>query len=282
MTVRGHLLPFAILAAAGASAAQAADEKRLHHLVTDVRFNEALPGINLGLRNASAVKTVADRKLTVTGTEPQFTVRGTVACRSGAKITKVQAVAGGLVNNNGQIYLMSDWGASPEITTYNGQRTAQVAIPLKVNVSRTYNEELVDLSFNPARAFEQKLLLFVNRGGSAAQYLHTDEVFGMDVPISLIAWCRMDDKNSALHGQEAGGYVQRVIPASILFSGDPAIVDGVGVMATNSGSGGTLAAPTSPPPPGTTITATQPSEPRGDRPVRAPADPAPPARSVGN
>ena len=278
MIRRSVLLSTAIAAGAYASAAQGADEKRLHHLVADARFSQNLPGINLGLRNMSAVKTVADRKLTVTGNEPQFTVRGVVACRAGAKLTKVQAVAGGVVNNNGQIYVMSNWGASPQVTTYNGQQSAQVAIPLKVNVSRTYNGEAVDLTFNPARTFEQKLSLFVNGGGSAAQYLHTDEVFGIDVPISLIAWCRMEDKNSSFYGQEAGGYVQRMISASILFNGDPAIVDGVGVMATNRGSGGTVAAPQTPPPPGTTIAAPRASEPDDDRPVRAPADQTPPAR----
>ena len=282
MIARSLLLSTAIAAAACASAAQAADEKRLHHLVADARFNQSLPGINLGLRNMSAVKTVADRKLTVTGNEPQFTVRGVVACRSGAKLTKLQAFAGGVVNNNGHIYIMSNWGASPEVTTYSGQQSAQVAIPLKVNVTRTYNGEAVDLTFNPARTFEQKLAQFVNGGGSAMQYLHIDEVFGMDVPIHLIAWCKMEDKKSTFYGQEAGGYVRRDIPASILFNGDPAIVDGVGVMATNSGSGGTVAAPQPPPPPGTTIAAPQPSEPSGDRPVRAPADPAPPVRRVGN
>ena len=282
MINRNILLVLAATGALGAVAAEAADEKRLHHLVADARFSESLPGINLGLRNMSAVKTVADRKLTVTGNEPQFTVRGVVACRPGAKLTKVQAVAGGVVNNNGHIFVMSNWGASPQVTTYAGQQSAQVAIPLKVNVTRTYNGEAVDLTFNPARSFEQKLAQYVQGGGSAAQYLHIDEVFALDVPINLIAWCTMADKNSSLYGQESGGYVRRDIAASILFNGDPAIVDGVGVMATNRGSGGTIAAPTPPPPPGTTVAAPQPSAPSGDRPVRAPAEPAPPARRVGN
>ena len=282
MTRRSLLLSTAVFAAAIATAVQAADEKRLHYLVADVRFSESLPGINLGLRNMSATKTVADRKLTVTGSEPEFSVRGVVACRAGAELTKVQAVAGGVVNNNGQIFVMSNWGASPPVTTYNGQQLAQVTIPLKVKVSRTFNNELVDLTFNPARTFEQKLAQFVQGGGSAAQYLHIDEVFVMDVPIHLIAWCKMEDKKSTFYGQEAGGYMRRDIPASILFDGDPAIVDGIGVRATNGGSGGILAAPQPPPPPGTTIAAPQTSEPSDGRPVRAPADPAPPARRVGN
>lgn len=259
------LLMLPLLAAVHLSPAQAADEKRLHFLVTEARFDEALPGIHLGLENKAATKTVAERKLTVTGSEPQFTVRGLVACRPGAKLTKVRAVAGGIVNNNGTIYIMSDWGASPEITQYSGLQSAQVQIPLTVKVSRTYAGQAVDLSFNPAYAFEKKLAAFVSNGGSAVQYLHTDEAFSMDVPINLIAWCKMEDSNSALYGTEAGGFVRREVQATILFSGDPAIVDGVGVVSSTRATGGTIQAP-------------QPAPESSDKPVRAtrPAEPRPP------
>jgi hypothetical protein len=263
-----YLSLFPIAGLVVATPGSAADEKRLHYLVSDARFSESLPGINLGLRNQSTIKTVAERKLTVTGNEPDFVVRGVVACRAGAKLTKVQAVAGSVVNNNGMIYVMSNWGASPQITTYGGQQSAQVAIPLKIKVSRTYAGEAVDLTFNPARHFEKKLTAFVNGGGSAAQYLHVDEVFHMDVPIILIAWCKMENKDSAFYGQESGGYVRRDIAASILFNGDPAIVDGVGVIAATKATGATIAAPQ---PPQT-----------DERPIRATPEQQPPARRAGD
>src|SRR5690606_22457374 len=128
--------------------------------------------------------------------------------------------------------------------------------------------QAVDLSFNPAHAFEKKLTAFVNTGGSAAQYLHVDEVFHMDVPIILIAWCKMENRDSTFYGQESGGYVRRDIAASILYNGDPAVVDGVGVIAATKATGATVAAPQ---PPQT-----------NERPIRATQDPQPPARRAGD
>lgn len=224
-----------------ASPALAADQTSFGHPLDEVKITQNIPSINLSLANTAAVKTVDARRLVVSGPDPQFTVKGIVACKPGARLTGVQAIAGSVVNNNGQITPMMDWGASPVLTNMAGQNAAEVAIPLKIKVSRTYNKEAVDLTFNPAREFEQKLRMFVNGGGSAAQYLQTSEAFGMKVPVHLIAWCRAD--SGVLAGQNRGGYVKREVPATILYNGDHRIVDGAGVRATVKGSGGTIEAP---------------------------------------
>jgi hypothetical protein len=232
------------LAALAAGPAVAADEEHLSTLVTYMRLTETTPGVSLGLRNLAAIKTVAARKLTVTGDEPTIEVTGIVGCRDGATLTKVQAAAAKAINNGGEAYIVNSWGASAEDTSIAGKKGAQVKLSFKLHVTRTYHHEAVDLSFNPARVYEKKIEAFVAKGGSAAQYLHTDDAFDMQVPISLIAWCRMNPNADFMAGKTQAGVVTREIKATILFHGDPRIVDGIGVINANKGSGGMLHAPT--------------------------------------
>jgi hypothetical protein len=233
-------IPAACLVAL-ATPALAADQSSFGHPIEDIRITEPLPSINLSLRNQATIKTVEARRLAVTGPEPQFTVQGIVACKPGARLTGVQALAGSVVNNNGQIMPMQDWGSTPVLTSMAGLPAAQVSIPLRIKVSRTYNGEAVDLTFNPAREFELKLKKFVSNGGSAAQYLQATEAFDMTVPVHLIAWCKAD--SGVLAGQNRGGYVKREVPATILFEGDTRIIGGAGATAATTGSGGTVTAP---------------------------------------
>jgi hypothetical protein len=241
MTKPGNLALAAGCLTVIAPSALAADQSSFAYPLADIEITQSLPSINLGLKNQAAITTVDARRITVTGPEPEFTVRGKVACASGSRLTGVQAFAGSVVNNNGHITPMQNWGASPVLTSMAGQSAALVAIPLKIKVSRTYNGEAVDLSFNPAREFELKLKKFVSNGGSAAQYLQVSEAFDMTVPVHLIAWCKAE--SGVLTGQTRGGFVKREVPATILFNGDPRIVDGAGVRAATKGSGGTVAAP---------------------------------------
>jgi hypothetical protein len=55
----------------------------------------------------------------------------------------------------------------------------------------------------------------------------------MPVTVNLIAWCKMPaNANSVLAGKTYAGFASRSVPVSILYSGDPKIVDGRGVRAT--------------------------------------------------
>jgi hypothetical protein len=241
MTKPGNLAIATACLVAITTSAVAADQSSFGYPLDDVKITQNIPSINLSLSNRAAIKTVDARRLIVTGAEPQFTVNGIVACKPGAKLTGVQALAGSVINNNGQITPMQNWGSSAVLTNVAGQSAAVVAIPLKIKVSRAYNGEAVDLSFNPAREFELKLKKFVSNGGSAAQYLQVSEAFDMTVPVHLIAWCKAE--SGVLAGQTRGGFVKREVPATILFNGDPRIVDGAGVRAATKGSAGTVAAP---------------------------------------
>ncbi|MXO59200.1 hypothetical protein GRI89_06565 [Altererythrobacter salegens] len=237
----------AVMAMSGAAAA--ADETSLPTLVTGAQFTDNLGDANLSLENKAAIKTVAARKLTVLGNDPHWTVTGLVGCRSGATLVKVQAFAGNVVNNNGVLYPIGTWSSSAEDTSVAGQIAAQVSLDLTLPVKRTYNNEAVELAFNPAREFELKLKAFVDKGGSAAQYMHTDEAYDMDVPIVLAAWCKMNGNSNFLPGMTQAGYVKRVVQATIIYHGDPAVVDGIGVISAQKATEGTVQAPTSKPTP---------------------------------
>ena len=163
------------------------------------------------------------------------------------------------INNNGEVYILNSWGASPEDTSVAGKKAALVQLSFTLHVSRAYNHEAVDISFNPARAYEKKLEAFVANGGSAAQYLHTDDAFDMKVPVSLVAWCRMNPNADFMAGQTQAGVVIREVTATILFHGDPKIVDGIGVIKANQGSGGTVQGPVTKPKPGRAVAPPKPS-----------------------
>lgn len=202
---------------------------------------------HLGLKNSAAIKTVEALDLTVTGADPQFLVEGQVFCKSGARIVAVQAVAGMVVYNSGQVTITQSYAQSPKLVADAGKTSANVAIPLTLAVTRKAGDAAVDFSFNPGRRFEQKLATFVGGGGSAAEYLRQGESFAMTVPIHLIAWCKMSaQSNSSLAGKTYAGTVGRNATVHVLYKGDPAIVDGRGVRASAPGD---VLAPAPPPTP---------------------------------
>lgn len=235
-----------------AISAQAADETRLGATVGNVLITKPIPAANLSLGNVSANKTVNGRDLRVTGPNPTFTVTGQVFCKGGARLVSVQAIIGQLGLNNGQLISLAPYGKSAEVLSVAGRTDADVSIPVTLPVSRQDTGALVDLTFNPALEFNRKLDAFVRNGGSAVSYLHQDEAFEMPVKVNLVAHCRMPDSdNSVLAGRTYAGYATRVVPVTILYNGDPAIVAGPAARSTvtTQGGGGGPPAKAAPPPP---------------------------------
>ena len=230
--------------------ALSADEASFAFPIDDLRITKTIPTRHsLSLENKATLKTVAARRLLVSGPAPQFTVTGVASCKDGAKLTGVQAFAGSVVNSGGDVYPMQGWGQSAKNTSVAGQKAALVTLKVTVNLSREATDSLVDLSYNPALEFEKRLAAFVAKGGSAALYMQSAEAFDMAIPIHFAAWCKMGPNHSTFPNMERAGFVRRDVPVTILYQGDPKIVDGIGVRATVGGTeGGKIAPPAKPRP----------------------------------
>lgn len=216
----------ALIALALPIAASANDETQLGATVLQMRFTENIPSANLGLKNTSTSKIASKRKMVVTGEAPKFVVKGQVVCQSGARLTAVQAVIGKAAINQTQLISLANGGQSPKLTHVAGLPGAFVEIPVTLSVSRTVSTSAIDLSFNPALAYEMKLKAYVAKGNTAAEYLRETQAFDMEVTVNLVAWCKMDSGQSVLSGKTYPGLVSRTVPVTILYNGDPAIVDG--------------------------------------------------------
>lgn len=223
-----------LVAVAGAAFLVAgADQTSLGPTVGNVLITKYIPGGNLGLANKASLKTVQAVDLRVSGNEPVFDVTGQLFCKNGARLVEAQAIIGNLFLHNNEPMAMAPYGKSAKLTSIAGRSDADVSIPVKLTVARRDTGAAVDLQFNPARHFMQKVKSFAANGGSAASYLREDQAFEMPVTVNLVAWCKMPaNANSVLAGKTYAGFASRSVPVSILYSGDSKIVDGRGVRAT--------------------------------------------------
>ena len=236
-----------------------ADQTSLGPTVGNVLITKYIPGGNLGLVNKASLKTVQAVDLRVSGNEPVYQVTGQLFCKNGARLVEAQAIIGKVFLHGPDAMAIAPYGKSAKLTSIAGRSDADVSIPVKLTVARRDSGAAVDLQFNPARHFMQKVKSFAANGGSAASYLRQDEAFEMPVTVNLVAWCKMPaNANSVLAGKTYAGFASRSVPVSILYSGDPKIVDGRGVRATA----------------GQTVKAQEPTVPQ----VKAPDTPPPPRR----
>ncbi len=213
--------------------AHAADEQHFGATVGSVAITKYISPGSLGLKNMAQSKLASARDLVVTGNNPRFNVTGQAFCKQGAKLTAVQAMIGKVVVQNTELTPFLVYGSSAKITTVAGRKAADISLQVELKMSRRATDAAIDLSFNPARQFEQKIDVFVAKGGTAAAYLHETQAFDMNVTVNLVAWCRMDaNANSVLAGKTYPGVVSRKVPITIFYNGDPAIIEGPAARAT--------------------------------------------------
>jgi hypothetical protein len=223
-----------LVAVAGAAVFVAgADQTSLGPTVGNVLITKYIPGGNLSLSNKASLKTVQAVDLRVSGNEPVYDVTGQLFCKNGARLVEAQAIVGNVFLHGPDAMAMAPYGKSAKVTSIAGRSDANVNIPVNLTVARRDTGAAVDLQFNPARHFMQKVKSFAANGGSAATYLREDQAFEMPVTVNLVAWCKMPvNANSVLAGKTYAGFASRSVPVSILYSGDAKIVDGRGVRAT--------------------------------------------------
>lgn len=224
------------------SVAIAFDEQQFGFTVGSVSITKPISTGALGLKNMSSSKIAARRDLAVTGNNPRFIVTGQVFCKPGARLTAVQAIIGKGILQNNDMLVVNSWGKTAKDSSVAGRSDANVSLEVELKVSKRAIDAAIDLTFNPAREYEQKLKAFVAKGGTAAEYLRETQAFDMDVTVNLVAWCKMDpNANSVLAGKTYAGFTSRKVPVTILYNGDPAITDGPAPRAktsTRKGSGG--------------------------------------------
>jgi hypothetical protein len=223
-------------------AAIAADEQQFGFTVGSVNITKPISTGALGLKNMASSKIASKRDLAVTGNNPRFTVTGQVFCKPGARLTAVQAIIGKGILHNNDMMVVQSWGKTAKNDDVAGRSDADVSLEVELKVSKRATDAAIDLTFNPAREYEQKLKAFVAKGGTAAEYLRETQAFDMDVTVNLVAWCKMDpNANSVLAGKTYAGFTARKVPVTILYNGDPSIVDGPAPRSkasTRKGSGG--------------------------------------------
>ena len=215
--------------------ASAADETQLGATVGNVMITKSIKPGSLGLKNMSPSKLASKRDLVVTGDNPRFTVTGQVFCKDGAKLTAVQAVLGNTFVQHMDIITLQQYGQSAKDYSVAGRGAADVELQVDLNAVRRASKDIMQLKFNPANVFEQKLGSYVAKGNTAAEYLRETQAYDMDVKVNLVAWCKMDPKaNSVLAGKTYAGVSGRKVPVTILYNGDPAIIDGPAPRATTT------------------------------------------------
>lgn len=207
--------------------AVAANDEQFGPTVGSVSITKQISTANLSLKNVATSKMASKRDLRVTSQNPRYTVTGQAFCKQGARLTAVQAIIGKGVLHNNDMMVINSWGKTPKDVSVAGRRDADVSLELELKVSPRATDAAIDLTFNPAREYEQKLKAYVAKGNMAAEYLRETQAFDMNIAVNLVAWCRMDpNANSVLAGKTYAGFVSRDVPVSILYNGDPAIVEG--------------------------------------------------------
>jgi hypothetical protein len=209
------------------AAALATDETMFGPTILQMSIDQHIPSGNLSLKNVSTSKLASKRDLRVLGDNPRFRVVGKVFCKPGARLTAVQVIIGQVIVNQTEVFPTQVFGQSSKMTGMAGLPSTTVDIPVTLNVARQDSKSLVDLRFNPARTYEQMLKAYVAKGHTPAEYLRETQAFDMEAKVNLIAWCRMDSgTGSVLSGKTYPGMISRKVLVTILYNGDPAIIDG--------------------------------------------------------
>lgn len=239
-----RLLPMLALPCLLIAGIAPADDTHFSVEVHDVAFTSSLPRPGVTIRNVSPGASVADADVRVVSGDPTIEVEIRATCKPGAKVTAAQLMYGEpVVTYNAGGPVLYDWFvmAPGDPTPLPGTAGVEtVTLSEKLAVSKAAGEgALLSYTFNPVARFEQKLLAFVQGGGSAAEYLRQTESFDMVVPVAAACWCASGKYVDG--GWEYPGVRVKNMTVSVLYEGDHDIVDGPGVRA--SGAVGGVAAP---------------------------------------
>lgn len=204
----------------------------------DTKYTTGIASINItspvslppiAVRNVAKNHTVDARELRVVSEVPRITVTGQVFCKKFTsapnRLRAAQVMFGNpvitLANNGHAIEQMGTWGESAVKNFPGTTQGADISITTDVEFpSQWPRDALVTLGFNPVKEVEDRLKRHVQKGGDAAEFLRTDDVFEVPLPVNLAGWCMWE---KASGDYIFPGYRQVVVTARIFYQGDAAI-----------------------------------------------------------
>lgn len=238
MKPRGRSILVLALCAAAAPAL-AADERQLSSGVYDLIYTRTPTTPGLKLENVAVVKTPEARMVQVTSANPTIKIDGRVTCKAGRRPYAARLYFGTVFLNNGKLVTGFELGSSALVNLSPAAGADDFTVSATLPVTKVASDAAIDLTFNPARTFEQKLKAFVAKGGSAAEYLRQTEAFDMGLTLSMVAWCK-DTQTQVIYP----AVLRRGVQITSIYEGDPAVTGGLAPRAP----GGVLA-PEAPKPP---------------------------------
>lgn len=210
-----------------------ADGSDLSFAVHDVLITQYTNTINLTVRNVANSTDPAQRDLRLVSADPVIDIAGQVWCNSynhadtGAiradmrlgEVTIVSAPGGGAIP--------FELGPSAIATqNYNGQDTLEnFAFSQSIDLPDSWDSEAaITLDYlNPVQVVEARLEHFLeNSAGTAADFLRQDDVFEVEIDVSVVGWCHYESDN--LDNDYAGARWVTVT-AAIFYQGDDDIQD---------------------------------------------------------
>jgi hypothetical protein len=207
-----------------------ADETSWGMGIASIYIGSATPYLNLSVQNLSGSSDPEERELVMTSPMPEYELSGQVFCDAilggTTELKRAQLMFGhGIVMSSqggGTTLWPTDMWDASEPQLFGGVTAADVDFQHELDIPTTWQGGPITLGFNPVEVVEKRLADYVTNGGTAADFLRTDDVFEVEVGVNLVGVC----ENTSDYGvNEYVGYTRRYITVAIFFHGDENIED---------------------------------------------------------
>lgn len=178
------------------------------------------------LKNISSSKLISKVNIQPVDTVMNIPLRGFIQCIKDKKIDFEKArmffgtahLQGNSIVPVNATYQHSYYPSYQVWTGILGGWMAQAgnSTPFEVPLAKIKNGH-PSVRFDPVEEFNKKLAEHVNGGGTELEFLKNDQIFSVERPVTLAAYCSKGPIPK-------GGYATTMVPISIRFQGDPNLV----------------------------------------------------------
>ena len=220
-----HPVLAAVVAVLVAVPALASDQGDWSLGVASIGITSATSSFNVAVRNISPSTDADERELYVVSAPPDYSLSGQVFCKpilgGTTRLVSSQLLFGNaLLQTTAEGTTILDWGVWDESApiVYGGNiESANAHFDHAIDLPPTWNGG-IELGFNPVKVVEDRLADYVDGGGSAVDFLRTDDVFEVQIAVNLAGTCQ----NTSDYGVKLySGYTRRWITARVFYEGDP-------------------------------------------------------------